>query len=304
MKKRFITVIITVALVMCIGVSAMHIESEQFPPVERQILHEQLVNDVAITRIVDSYEMIQQLKVQAQQSRKVIPMSEIERMEDQILEATFEAATWPNARLEALGFDPVSIANLRNLTGKETLAELSQLRVLDEFACYNTLSDHYYDQSENKTYFVVDYGWEWVRGPVVALTDCVGVGWNNSFHPTNDLAVWHNRTYLGYVSYTNADNVEYEYSRMIEDEINTSQAQIDIDRGDQRYLQLGYGTMALSQTGQVNDAKFAFKYGHNRIGLAPSIAYPWGVGFTFEGSEVDYSPASGIVYSDFASLAR
>ena len=63
----------------------------------------------------------------------------------------------------------------------------------------------------------------------------------------------------------------------------------------------GVGDMALSQTGKVNDVKFAFKYAHNRIGATPSVSYPWSLSFEFTSAEDVYQPSS-VVYSDFVRV--
>ncbi|MCT4686048.1 hypothetical protein [Vallitalea sp.] len=52
----------------------------------------------------------------------------------------------------------------------------------------------------------------------------------------------------------------------------------------------GYGTAYLSQVGKMENAKFSFKYAHNAFGATPSVSYPWGVSFGFQGAEYTYLP--------------
>lgn len=72
---------------------------------------------------------------------------------------------------------------------------------------------------------------------------------------------------------------------MVEKNMQTAQDQLDMNGfyGVDYYVKSGSGTMYLSQTGQVNDVKFSFKYDHNRFGVVVSVGYPWSIGFSLVG---------------------
>lgn len=204
-----------------------------------------------------------------------------------------------------MGYSADEIYVMKNLTGNETLEQMSTYGILADCTCYNTLVDHYYRTSTDKTYFLVSYGWEWDKCPAWVLTDCAVVGWNHDFHPDESLDTSsknYNTTYKTYVNQSDATDKKYSSKAMVEKELNTAEDQFDMNGfyGNAYYVKAGSGTMALSQTGKQNDAKFSFKYGHNEVLAAPSVGYPWGVSFSLEGAESIFMP-SEIVYSDFAS---
>ena len=45
----------------------------------------------------------------------------------------------------------------------------------------NTLISHYYVASEDKTYFICQFDWEWTAPPSHRLTDSIAMDWNNDF---------------------------------------------------------------------------------------------------------------------------
>lgn len=226
-------------------------------------------------------------------------------VEEYILEVTFEKALLSESQLSNMGYTADEIYVMKNLTGNETLEQLSTYGILADCTCYNTLVSHYYKTSTDKTYFIVSYGWEWDKCPAWVLTDCAGVGWNHDFHPDETLdtsTTNYNTTYKTYVNQSDSTDKKYSSKAMVEKELNTAEDQFDMNGfyGTAYYVKSGSGTMALSQTGRQNDAKFSFKYGHNELLAAPSVGYPWGVSFSLEGAESIFMP-SEIVYSDFAS---
>jgi hypothetical protein len=135
------------------------------------------------------------------------------------------------------------------------------------------------------------------------LTDCASTGWNKDFHPDSTGSNSYNKSYKTYVNQYDSSDKKYSSEPMVERNMQTAEDQLDMNGfyGADYYVKSGYGTMYLSQTGKVNDVKFAFKYGHNEIGVAVSVGYPWSRGFSLEGAESIFQPAE-LVYSDFTTV--
>lgn len=325
--KKIISVLLTgLLLLSCFSFSTFAIDvSEQKTaeeiaittiPNEAYQYHNNIVNGVSrsiATSTYNEYEIIkmfEEMSVEELQVRgysaDVIEAIENENLEEIILEETFERASLTESELLNMGYTEEEIAVLHDLTGEETLEQISARGILADCTCYNTLVDHYYRTSTGKTYFLVSYGWEWDKCPVWLLTDCAGVGWNHDFHPDDSLDTSYmdyNTTYKEYVNQLNASDVKYTAEPMLEKQLNTCEDQLDMNGfyGSMYYVKAGWGTMALSQTGIQNDVKFSFKYGHNEIFAAPSVGYPWSVSFSLEGAESIFMPPE-LVYSDFARV--
>ncbi|EJX04903.1 hypothetical protein EVA_06992 [gut metagenome] len=221
-------------------------------------------------------------------------------VEDQLLQTVFERAKLSKDELKNLGYSSAEIVSMKNLTGDETLDEVAPF-ALAYCTTYNTYMSHTYKPSTNKTYFLCAYGWSWDKCPAWLLTDAAGCGWNHEFHPDNSVGSTYNVSYKTYVNQLNASDKKYTQKNLYEKTLQTCEDQFDMNGyyGSNYYVQSGHGTMALSQTGKINDVKFAFKYGHNQLGPAVSVSYPWGIGFGLEGAETIFQP-NEIVYHDFA----
>ena len=220
---------------------------------------------------------------------------------EQIREVTFERAALPYDQLIRMGYTDTEIEKMKSLTGTETLAEISALGILADCTTYNTYISHTYNRSDDKTYFICGYGWEWDKCPSWLLTDCAGLGWNHDFHPDDTVDDSYNETYKTYVNQNNSSDKKYTTEPIVEKQLQTAEDQIDLNGyyGNDYYVKSGSGEICLSQTGKVNDVKLSFKYGHNYFGPAVSVSYPWGVSFGLSGAEAIYQPDE-IVYHDFA----
>lgn len=143
-----------------------------------------------------------------------------------------------------MGYSADEIYVMKNLTGNETLEQMSTYGILADCTCYNTLVDHYYRTSTDKTYFLVSYGWEWDKCPAWVLTDCAGVGWNHDFHPDESLDTSsknYNTTYKTYVNQSDATDKKYSSKAMVEKELNTAEDQFDMNGfyGNAYYVKAG-----------------------------------------------------------------
>lgn len=326
MSKKLFSIILAVAMVFSICIPAYAADTSNTKQIALEIPVTEIPSDVltnhqnvvsgrtrsAITSTYDEYEILSMMKAKTTEdlifegySKDVVEDIKSGNVEERILTVTFERAALSEEELAKMGYSADEIFVMKNLSGDETLEQLSTYGILADCTCYNYLVEHYYKTSTGKTYFLVSYGWEWDKCPAWVLTDCAGVGWNHDFHPDETLDTSsknYNTTYKTYVNQSDASDKKYSSKAMVEKELNTAEDQFDMNGfyGSAYYVKSGSGTMALSQTGRQNDAKFSFKYGHNEILAAPSVGYPWGVSFSLEGAESIFMPPE-IVYSDFAS---
>lgn len=203
--------------------------------------------------------------------------------------------------LKNMGYRDEEIEKLKKLTGDEDFEMI--IFSLAQVTVYNELRNHYYKVSENTTYFLVDFGWSWDKAPFWLLSDALGIGWNGDFHPNNNLSTSYNYHYKRYRNQSDWADYKLTKEQLSEKEINTCEDKFDLNGfyGVDYWVQEGWGTMALSQTNRMDNAKFSCKYGHNEIGASPTINYPWGVGFSFTSAESVFQP-SEIVYSATATV--
>lgn len=296
---------------MEIPISEVDLPSEQY---HNQIIagHAKTVS----TSTSNEYEILKMLEnmsidelTQRGYSADTIAAVESGQLDDIILETTFERASLSVGELSNMGYSDSEITVLKNLNGDETLEEISTYGILADCICYNTLVDHFYSTYTGKTYFIVSFGWEWDKCPVWLMTDCVGVGWNHNFHPDDSLDPYsdtdYNTIYKKYVNIDFSIGNKYTSKAMAEKQLNTCEDQFDMNGyyGPRYYVKGGWGTIALSQTGQQNDVKMSFKYGHNEAFASASVGYPWGVSFSIEGAESIFMPPE-IVYSDYARVVN
>ncbi len=318
--KKFLSIALSLAMMCSLSATAFAADnsgiSEQTEteismiPEEITNLHQQsLLQKNAVTSTYNEYEILESSKLQtndelleAGYSLDVIADIRSGAAEERIVAATLERAMLPETQLLEMGYTESEIISLKNLTGSESLSEISALGVLADCSTYNTYVSHVYKKSLNKTFFKVNFGWEWDKCPAWLLTDCAGTGWNQNFHPDDTGSSTYNTSYKTYVNQLNSSDKKYSSEPMYEQELGTAQDQLDMNGffGSEYYVKSGSGTMYLSQTGRVNDVKFAFKYGHNQFGAAVSVGFPWSVGFSLEGAETVFQPQE-LVYHDFAT---
>ena len=214
-------------------------------------------------------------------------------LEEVILQAFFERSNLPSDTLSNMGYTMKDIQKMKNLTGNETLSDIEALAVSAKVTCYNTLKSHYYEKSTNKTHFIVSYGWEWNKTPLMQLTDCIGIGWNQDFSIKSDASSSYNKHYKVYINRNNSSDKKSINTTLKEKQLQTIEDKFSVSTEyNLKYYDIksGSGIMYLIQEGKANNAKFSMKYGHNTIGTSPSIGYPWGVSFSFSNAESIFMP--------------
>lgn len=217
-----------------------------------------------------------------------------DNLEDTMREAIFERAELPEDTLDAMGYTAAEIEFLKNLSGDESINELS--RASANMTVYTSLGDHRYESSIDTTYFIVYFGWYWDKRPVWQMTDCLGLGWNQDFHvaPYGSTYNIHYKKYKKDFSSSASSNSVTTKVKLVENNLNVASDTFDVNGGPNGTFYAaaeGYGTMALAQTGLVNNAKFTAKYAHTQvIPSSPSVSYPWGVGFGFTNADVIFKP--------------
>ncbi len=199
--------------------------------------------------------------------------------------------------LKAKGYSDEQISQIQSLTGEEPLAEL--LALAATVTCSNSLKHHTYDSSKNKTYFAINFSWSWNYEPAITSKDVIGLGWNSNFVMDNAGNTDYNKHYKKYVHTANENNTTHSTSSLSEVNINTTEDKFDVAYlrsgsmdYDYYYCKSGNGTISLSETGKITEAKCAFQYGHDTYGFTPSVSAPWGLSFTISHAEATYKPSS------------
>lgn len=318
--NKFLALSLTLALSLSIPAIAIH-ETSSIPqetevssiPAEISATHERLLNPITRSpsdnvSVMDEYEIIQAAleKTDAElledgYTTETIAQIKNGEAAEAIRSVTFERAAFPANQLSHMGYSADEIATFKVLSGNETLEDLSIRGILANCFTYSEFDSHTYNVAKNKTFFICSFGWEWDKCPAWVLTDCAGIGWNHDFHPDDSVNSNYNKTFKTYVHQLHESDKKYTTKHLYEKEQQTAEDQFDMNGfyGNNYYVKSGEGYMCLSQTGKVNDVKLSFKYGHNQIGPAVSVSYPWGISFGLEGAETIYQPRE-IVYHDFA----
>lgn len=317
--KRILAMLLALALLFgitipCIAIEKTNIETVTYEiSAERLKMHKDIISGKANEPSLATYsefDILSKLSekstaelVNAGYSVSTAEQISTRAIEEAALSEIFERSKLSDKQLQEMGYSNKEIDELQSLTGKETLSDIYTRGLFANCTCYNVLTDHYYKTSTGKTYMLVAYGWEWDKFPVMKLTDCVGTGWNHDFTPDNSLdnnVIDYNTTHIAYCETKDSPASFYSTVVMIEKQLQTSECMVPMTNSSKTAL-YGVGDMALSQTGKINDVKFAFKYAHNRMGYTPSVSYPWGVGFEFESAEDVYQPSS-VAYNDFVEV--
>lgn len=322
--KKFFSLTLTLALSLSLSVPALAVQQTPSIPQEKAIssipdeiatTHERILNPTTRSSsdnvsVMDEYEVLQaaMAKTDAELLENGYTAESIAQIKsgdaaEEIRKVTFERANFSAEQLSGMGYSDEEIAALKSLTGNETLEELSARGILAYCTTYNSFVSHTYNRAKGKTYFICAYGWEWDKCPAWVLTDCAGIGWNHDFHPDDSVNSDYNETFKTYVHQMDESVKKYTTKHLYEKEQQTAEDQFDMNGfyGDHFYVKSGKGYMCLSQTGKVNDVKLSFKYGHNQLGPAVSVSYPWGISFGLEGAETIFQPKE-IVYHDFATV--
>lgn len=292
--KRLLSIVMLMVLIMSISVSAQ--ESKELPQESKELtkweLHEIMIdkaqNEDVI--IVNEYDMIKGLQAmdEKQLEEEKLTKKDVIAMEAEMIQELERRSTLGDDELRDLGYDDMSIAELKSLKGVITLEAASTRGLFADCYVYSARLSHTY--SGSKTRFKVQFGWQWDMCPVICLKDGIGIGWNGDFAlesgKDNELDVVYYAPGYG----------DYDTHELEEVVINNAEVQFELcDRsgnsydGMWPYARSGVGVANLIQSGKMENAKFSFHYGHNTIGIAPSVSYPGGVSFSLTGDEYEYA---------------
>lgn len=148
----------------------------------------------------------------------------------------------------------------------------SQADTLSDCSVRNTLISHYYVASEDKTYFICQFDWEWTVPPSQRLTDSIAMDWNHDFMMDSSVDEAYNVCHVTYVNPRNSQDtkdVSVPLSQALEAGTQAQLPMKDPDTGF--YAKSGSGYLCLSQQGQICNVKFSFRYQHTTLRAVPSL---------------------------------
>ncbi|GEM_PF-2215752 len=136
--------------------------------------------------------------------------------------------------------------------------------------------DYYYITSENKTYAKITFSWSWDAEPIFKGIDIIGFGWYAQMYvdtSTSYVNLYYYDTYDG--------SRRTELHRFTQYQTYNVSDELQLFVGGE-YPKSGSGALNLYCTGKNQNLGVSYKYGHTYFGIgAPSIAAPFGIGFTF-----------------------
>lgn len=263
------------------------------------------VNNAKVTVSTNELDAYLELKLQDEGKLKAwgYSQAEIEDIKSGALETQFRNELkrrkgLDDEVLEGMGYSDKDIEKMRSMTGEEPLAELQS--IASKVTCKNTLKLHKYSKSAEKTTFIVGFEWEWDKIPFIGLKDCIGMSWNQNFSIDEHTGSY-NKMSIRYWNVQDKNDITLKQYNLYEKQINAVEKQFEVSpNGTKYWSKAGYGTMKLTETGLVNNAKFSFAYAHNELGVTPSVNVPAGIGVSFSHAETVFRPKS-IVSSQTAT---
>ena len=163
---------------------------------------ENTANETAV--VTSEYSMVQELKEKDANTllAEGYSISDIERaksgeLERTILNELMERSALSDEILARKGYTANEIAELRSLTGNESLYSVRGL--LASVTVKNTKNSYYYKSSVDRTYFLIDVSWSWDKEPAVHWTDIAGAGWDGNYELTIHISYTNNRLSLSCV---------------------------------------------------------------------------------------------------------
>ena len=263
------------------------------------------------TVATSEYSMVQELKEKDTNTllAEGYSISDIERaksgeLERTILNELMERSTLSDEILSRKGYTANEIAELRSLTGNESLYSVRGL--LASVTVKNTKNSYYYKSSADRTYFLIDVSWSWDKEPAVHWTDIAGDGWDGNYELTKHISSTNNRLSLTCVGNGPAIADKTVYAYMTSSDINAGKATFAMNQGAYYvqsfyWVKSGSGRIELSIVGHDNNAEFIFKYGHATLSTSPSVSLG-GLSLSFSSGIDTFTPSTGAVYGGRATI--
>ncbi|WP_432403598.1 hypothetical protein [Wukongibacter sp. M2B1] len=296
--KKILTLILILTLM--IGITATNVMAKE---IEYNLAtHEELIKLAQQDKnnVLDEYQILEsQKKELAKKSLLKTQMNESDlvEIEKELLEGFKERTNLNSEELKKIGYNDREInelSRISNLPDNIILKEASAKGLLAKCTVYSKKLDHHYSSSNNQTHFRVRFGWSWDKMPLVWIyNDTIGIGWNGDFKFEDGLLPYYNHLKITY-----NDDLGLEFTdsyKLKEVEINTASVKFPMSKEhpDQDifapYAKDGEGYVGLVQIGKMENAKLAFKYGHNTIGGDIKITKA-GIAFGFKGANYTFAP--------------
>lgn len=179
--KKVLSIILSLAMVFTLSCTAFAEESAK----------------PEATTTTSEYSMVQKLKTESTEallaegySISDIKSAKSGELEQTIIDELMERAKLSDEILKQKGYTTDEIKQLRSLTGDESLASVQGL--LASVSVRNSKSSYFYRKSDDRTYFIINVGWNWDKEPTTHWTDIVGAGWAGNYQLTNKIASTNN----------------------------------------------------------------------------------------------------------------
>lgn len=175
----------------------------------------------------------------------------------------FRRATLSEYELTQLGYNKDQIKIFKNFSGSES--EIRLLAANLTFGIFKRGSG----KSSNYSYAKVSIQWEWSQCPFFTQEDIVAVGWTDNMYCDSNTdidvdAYWADISSNKYVNQTKLDAiVALNKGAYIKEDI--------VPMGSNSYLRSGIMNVTIHKNARVEEVAFLAKYGHNQLGLSPSV---------------------------------
>lgn len=181
-------------------------------------------------------------------------------------EELYKRSKLDDSTLKNLGYTDKQISMLRNFSGTEK--EIIPLAgYLDIWSYVNS---YYYSKENNRTYFQVNFGWQWSTPPAFMGTDIIEFAWSEGMYI--DLSP--SKTYHR-VQYVNS-RYGYSYYENIDIEpkapVGKAQTKFEMYRNlipdppiSYEWAKSGYGSIQVSKLGRIPEIAMLIEYRHQTL---------------------------------------
>lgn len=234
---------------------------------------------ISETKIINEYQSIKELKQKTDSELKNQGYSDAEIKELRKLDYAAELkerAKLDNQILKNLGYTDDQIKKLKSFKGTED--EINALAATITFDAYHI--NFWYDTVNKRSYWKTGFSWSWSSKPIYLSTDVIGAGWT----PTMSLLTAESYETVTYTPTTIPTPPAYtkKYSFALAG-TNSAQAKHPLwDSYNLMWASKGSGYVKVTAGGEIKDMQMKIAYGHTQLSISnPSIAYPWGISFSW-----------------------
>jgi hypothetical protein len=184
---------------------------------------------------------------------------------------------------EFYGYTDEKIKKLKNFKGTEEEVIALAATLTYDIAYYS----HGYNSTTNKSTMKVKHSWSWSSQPIFGFTDIEAFAWTDGFSLDGSTS----NSYLT-VTYQGVGTQTVKYYPSLDSSLHGAYIKFPVLINDPyaftAWSKSGTGYLTIWKSGRhTGDVTIRGAYGHNQLGLSPSVTFPAGGGISFSTGVVE-----------------